>query len=197
MNRTGRSSAPAAANCALRPDQYFRFTWTDAQGQTHHEDYPGLIGLAPQWAAGPLDELGKRMVSACLAARVNYYEVPVMISLRSERPPLKPAPKSTEIRDFPHVEGAFWGNLFTDQPYLNACYNDATVENSREWQRDCAAGHVGENGQIEECGVINIVGPCKYVCQPLKKDSDYYPQCFQRPGQSLDTTKDVITTALP
>ena len=59
-----------------------------------------------------------------------------------------------ELVDYPDVEGAFWGNLFAAQPYINACYNSATVDNSRAYQRDCAAGHLISGSQIVECGVI-------------------------------------------
>lgn len=186
-----------ATGCALTGAQSFDFWWTDSKGKVRSESYPGLLGVAPTWASGPLDEEGQRMVSACLAARVNYYLTPVVISARSLRDPLKTLSSSQELLDYPHVEGAFWGNLFAGEPYLNACYNDATVDNSRAHQRDCAAGHVVSGGQIEECGMIHIVGPCSQVCQGLNGAGQYYPSCVDRPGQGTATTKEVVTTALP
>ncbi|WP_437819651.1 hypothetical protein [Sorangium sp. So ce1078] len=186
-----------ATSCALSSSASFDFSWTDSSGNVRDERYPGLLGVAPTWASGPLDELGQRMVSSCVAARVNYYQVPVVVSARSLRTPLKTLCSSQELIDYPDVEGAFWGNLFAAQPYLNACHNSATVNNSRAYQRDCAAGHLTSGGQIVECGVIRIVGPCDRVCQNLNGAGQYYPSCVDRPGQSTATTKDVITTALP
>ncbi|WP_437546381.1 hypothetical protein WME97_42135 [Sorangium sp. So ce367] len=186
-----------ATSCALNSTAYFAFSWTDSGGTIHNERYPGLLGAAPTWATGPLDELGQRMVSSCVAARVNYYQVPVLLSARSLREPLKTLSSSQELIDYPDVEGAFWGNLFAAQPYVNACYNSATVANSRAYQRDCAAGHLLSDGQIVGCGVIRMVGPCSGVCQSLNGAGQYYPSCVDRPGQSTATIKEVITTALP
>ena len=186
-----------AASCALTGNQRFDFSWTDAQGVAHDESYPGLLGIAPTWATGPLDPVGQRMVSACLAARVNYYRVPVVISARSLREPLKTLATSDELASYPDVEGAFWGNLFADHPFLNACYNGATIANSRSWQRDCAVGHLNEAGEIEECGMIRIAGPCSQVCQALNGAGQYYPSCIEQPGRGPVTMKEVITTALP
>ncbi|WP_437895887.1 hypothetical protein [Sorangium sp. So ce124] len=186
-----------ATSCALNGTASFNFSWTDSSGTIHNEGYPGLLGVAPTWASGPLDEIGQRMVSSCVAARVNYYQVPVLLSARSLRDPLKTLSSSQELIDYADVEGAFWGNLFAAQPYINACYNSATVDNSRAYQRDCAAGHLISGGQIVECGVIHIVGPCSGVCQNLNGAGQYYPSCVDRPGQSTATTKEVITTALP
>lgn len=188
-------------SCALRADQSFSFDWTGSDDVVHSEVYPGLLGLRPAWATGPLDAEGQRMVSACLAARVNYYRVPVLISARSLRDPLKTLVDSQELADYPDVEGAFWGNLFSATPFLNACYNSATVANSRDWQRDCAVGHLtgddDDDDETVECGMIHIVGSCSGVCQSLNGAGQYYPSCIERPGAGSSTTKEVITTALP
>ena len=119
------------ASCALTSNQSFSFSWTDLLGTVHNEVYPGLLGLAPTWTHWPLCIEQQRMVSACLAARVNYYEVPVVISARSVTEPLKTLTSSQEKIDYPHIEGAFWGNLFAPVPFLNACYNSATVKLAR------------------------------------------------------------------
>jgi len=185
-----------AASCALSPSQTFSFQYTDAYGAAHNEAYPGELSLAPGWGTGPLDVLGQRMVSGCLAARVNYYGVPVMISVRSLIEPLKTLVSSQELVDYPDVEGAFWGNLFAPSPYLYACYNEKTIANSRANQRDCAAGHLSGSSTLE-CGPIHIVGACKSVCQKLNGAGQYYPSCVERPGVSTVTTKTIITTALP
>jgi hypothetical protein len=137
------------------------------------------------------------MVTGCLAARVNYYEVPVVISMRSVFEPLKTMSSDAEILDYPDVEGGFWGNLFAPQPYINACYNSETVANSRTFQRDCAAGHLDATGTPVECGPIHIVGACSSVCMSLNGGGFYYPACRDRPGISGSLTKAVVTTSLP
>lgn len=191
-----------AVGCALTSNQSFNFTWTDAGGAAHNESYRGELGVAPAWATGPLSSDGQRMVSACVAARVNYYQVPVVISMRSLTEPLKTLTGTKELADYPDVEGAFWGNLFGSQPVIHACYNSATVSNSRAHKRDCAAGHLTVDPQtgaqtITECGIIDIAGPCSQVCQTLNGAGQYYPSCLESPGQTTTTTKLVVTTALP
>jgi hypothetical protein len=172
-----------AVSCALNTNQTFNFSWTDAGGTVHNEIYRGDLGVAPGWATGPLTSDGQRMVSACVAARVNYYQVSVIISMRSLTEPLKTLTGSQELANYPDVEGAFWGNLFGSQPFMNACYNSATVSNSRAYKR--------------ECGIIDIAGPCSQLCQGLNGAGQYYPSCIERPGQGSTATKLVVTTALP
>jgi hypothetical protein len=187
-----------AVGCALTTSQSFSFSWTDGQGALHNEVYPGQLGVAPSWATGPLNLAGQRIVSACVAARVNYYEVSVVISLRSIIEPLKTLTGSAELANYPDIEGAFWGNLFDSQPFINACYNTDKVNNSRAWQRDCAVGHLtGQGTQTVECGIIHVVGSCAGVCQSLNCAGKYYPSCIEKPGSGSTTTKAVVTTALP
>lgn len=187
-----------AIGCAFTPSQSFGFTWTDATNVVHAESFAGELGVAPAWATGPLDATGQRMVSACVVARVNYYQVPVMLSIRSMEYSLRVLSGAQELVDFPHVEGAFWGNLWGPSPAIYACYNGATVANSRAWYRDCATGHLREDGTIEECGIIDVVGPCNTVCASLNGGGQYYPFCVEKPYSAGNAnTKLVVTTALP
>lgn len=192
-----RSFVRYAAACAFKASQSFDFTWTDSDGIVHEESYPGQLGIAPHWATGPLGKKGEHMVSACLAAKVNYYGVPVTISVRSGEQPLRLKPFDDEQDAFPNIEGAFWGNLWDeDGPYINSCYVPANVANSRAQHRDCAAGHVTSNGTIEECGIINIMGPCQSACKNFNYARGNYGQCREA-YKSHKYTKYVITTALP
>jgi hypothetical protein len=193
-----RALVKYTVSCALDSSKSFKFSWKDSKGKTRDESYPGLLALAPEWATGPLtSDDHKRMVSACLAARVNYYGVNVVISARSLTEPLKTLCGSPELVSYPHVEGAFWGNLFTATPYLNACYNSATVSISRQAKRECAVGHLN-GGTTEPCGMIALRGPCSTWCQSLHGAGQYYPSCVDQPGvPNSPTTKAVITTALP
>ncbi len=183
--------------CAFKPTQAFDFTWTDNADLVHDEHYVGQLGLAPQWNSGPLNVKGQHMVSACLAAKTNYYGVHVTISVRSGEAPLRLSSHSDELDDYDRVEGAFWGNLWAPQPYLNACYNSANVDNSRAASRDCATGHLNADGTIEECGIINVVGSCANVCKKYNASRGHYSDCRKQPGVSTKRTDLVITTALP
>ena len=193
-----RALVKYAVSCALPPGQSFDFSWQDSSGAARHESYPGLLGLAPEWATGPLaDETRKRLVSGCLAARVNHYGVQVIVSVRSLVPPLEPPCDSQELVDYPHVEGAFWGNLFTNTPYLSACHDADNVAVSRQAMRDCAVGHLS-GGQTVPCGIIVLRGPCSEWCQTESGAGQYYSSCVDEPDVAgSPATNVVITTALP
>lgn len=182
--------------CAFGAKQSFTFSWTDSLGMAHDESYPGSLGIEPSWAGAPLGPVGQRMVSACLASRINYYGIPVAISARSVTAPLDEL-GSEELAAYPHIEGAFWGNVFTSTPYLNACYDSANVANSRAHLRDCAAGHPNANGTVSSCGMIRLVGDCKAVCPAIDGEGRYWQSCFDGPDASGAATDYVITIALP
>ena len=96
--------------------------------------FPGSIGLADYWIDHRLDVKGQRWITACLLARVNYYGVKVIISLRGVAPQLLVGKHEDER--FSLEEGAFYGNIFDDpnKPLnWNACRG-----------RDAAAGETGD-----------------------------------------------------
>jgi hypothetical protein len=189
-----RSLLRYAVGCAFDSSQSFSFNWTDSSGTVHEESYPGHIGLAPEWTTGPLSAFGGQMVSACLAARTNWYGVPVVISMRSKHDPLWIHVLDEERTAYPFLEGAFWGNLFAPTPYLRACHTEANIAHSRAAQRDCAAGHVDTAGGIETCGIIDIVGTCEEHCKKINVPGQLYWDCTD---PVHGRTNNVITTALP
>jgi len=186
-----------AVGCAFLPSQTFSFSYTDTLGIVHDMEYRGELGVVPSWATGSLDVQGQQLVTACLAARVNYYEVSVTISARSSLEPLKTLSSDAEVVDYPDVEGAFWGNMFAADPFIVSCYHGSTVTNSRTYQRDCATGHVDESGAVVDCGPIQVVGPCSSYCMSLNGGGRYFPACRARPGVNNALVKTVVTTALP
>jgi hypothetical protein len=186
-----------AVSCAFLPNQTFSFSYTDAFGVVHDVVYPGELGIAPTWATGSLSVQGQELVTGCLAARVNYYEVPVTISVRSVLEPLKTLSSDAEVAQYPDVEGAFWGNMFAADPFIVSCYHSATVTNSRTYQRDCATGHVDETGAVVDCGPIHVVGPCSSFCMSLNGGGQFFPACRTRPGLNNALVKTVVTTSLP
>ena len=180
--------------CALPAGEVFPFAWTDGGGLLHEEAYPGQLGLAPGWRTGPLDSASRAMVSACIAARTNYYGVQVELSLRAAEGPLS-AVDPAEMKAFSKLEGAFWGDLFdASGAGLRACFTAANKEGSRKWLRECAAGHVEPGGSVVACEHITVVGACEDLCDAPTASAPYYTRC-QDPAQGEVTR--LITTALP
>jgi hypothetical protein len=180
--------------CAFARGQSFSFTWYDSSNTPHPETFTGLLGLASGWATGAVGKASQRWVTACLASRVNWYGTPVMLSSRGAHPSLR-TQSSCERSAYPSEEGAFYGNLFQDSPAIYACYNEANAAHSRSRLRDCAAGHIDESGQIEDCGPVQILGSCADYCAPLDAAGLYYPGCARVLGGP--TIAAVITTFLP
>ena len=151
-------------SCALPGGQSIVFDWTDSQSQLHEETYYGALGLAPDYGKDAATELPvgqQEWLSACIAARTNYYGVSVTISMRGDTGPL--TTDESEQTAFNKQEGAFWGNLFADPPTLKSCHNTSNLAHSRTRLRECAAGH-DESGNISACGPIVRAGDCSSVC---------------------------------
>jgi hypothetical protein len=183
-----------AVSCALTPSQSFTFTWTDLQNEVHEEVYPGLLGLAPDWAERGLTETEQRWITACLGARTNYYSTTVLISARGGHSAL--ATDQAERDSYSAREGAFWGNIYGTNPFMKACHHTANVANSRSRLRDCAAGHL-DGGTTYPCGIIEITGDCDALvgdpaaprCTAPAQGEDGFPSCEQ--------VSEVITAFLP
>ena len=180
-------------SCALNDMQTFSFSWIDAIEVLHNEHYQGHLALEPSWSTGPLSASGARWVSACLASRVNYYGEHVIISSRGSISVLS-GPGATEQSGYQMLEGAFWGNLYTDPPELYACHYATNDAHSRSKLRDCAAGHI-VNSVPQDCGIIHIVGTCDTACQTINAEGTFYPSC--RPDSGAAWTDQVITVFLP
>ncbi|GAB4561471.1 MAG: hypothetical protein Tsb0020_09010 [Haliangiales bacterium] len=141
--------------CALYQDD----SVTIYQGDGTAKDYHGSLGLAPSWGQEALSDADAAKVSACIGARSNGVGQTVSISLR--HPELYTGPVERDV--FSTHEGAFWGSLFADEPYISAC----TVEGGGLSGRICA--------ESESCGFV-VKGDCAEVCaayDPL----DGYSMC--------------------
>jgi hypothetical protein len=164
-----RQLAQYTASCALDPSQSFDFSWVDATGVTHDESYPGLLGLATDWAGQPLSSVFEQeWVSACLISRVNYLGVTVELSSRGLFPGLDDTPES-ELDAYTMQEGAFFGNVFTTIPTAYACDYVPDDAYSQSQDRFCAAGYVDASGDVDSCGIIQRLGSCDDYCTPLSR----------------------------
>jgi hypothetical protein len=160
--------------CSLTPQQSFSFSWTDSENIPHDEVYVGSLGLAPSWAARGLNETEQRWVSACIGSRVNWFGVPVLISMRGSHSAL--AVNAAERTTWSFREGAFWGNLFTTTPTLYTCYDPDQIEHSRAKLRDCAAGH-WDGSTTTGCGSVLRMGSCNTTCVAPADSTDGFPAC--------------------
>ncbi|WP_437826487.1 hypothetical protein [Sorangium sp. So ce1153] len=188
-------------SCSLRPDQTFSFSWTDSAGVVHPEVYRGELGIAHWWATGAItnDTYVQRQITACIAARVNWYGVHVTISLRNaETASMGSSP--AERAAYTVREGAFWGNLFASTPYVRSCYSPAGVARARQLQRDCAAGHVTVDPATgatttQQCGPMTIVGSCDVLCNRVDANGGFYAGCLENPATSAWVRTDVVVTS--
>ena len=118
-----------------------------------------------------LDTNGQRWVTACLLARVNYFGVKQIISLRGVAPQLSVTPE--EAQSYSLQEGAFYGNIFAnlDAPLdRNACRGKDQVagEQAGLELRACAETDVDDPTHTK-CG-FKYAGDCgnftRSVTQP-------------------------------
>ena len=146
-----------AVQCALEAGEQVTIYAGDGSARI----YSGAMGLAPGWKTGPLSKRGQRAVSACLAARANALEQPVQISLRGPRI----ATAAAERALYSTYEGAFWGDVFGDEPYIESC----VVEGGGLSGRICAEG--------DDCGFTHM-GDCARACDPTRDPSDgHFVRC--------------------
>jgi hypothetical protein len=148
----GRDVLLYLARCALNDGDVLVATHGN---QTY--EFPGLLGLAPEWEHRGLTDSEARWISGCLIAHVNAFDVSVEISLRA---PQRIQAVGQEAYDFPVYEATFFGHVFDDETLeAYACVgNDVEIATShapdRAW-RVCA-----DHGPCE----VTEVGHCRDVC---------------------------------
>lgn len=120
------------------------------------EHYPGLYGLAPEWADSDCDDSCQRWVSACVLAHANAFGNPVTVSLRGEHPGFSWT--GEHERGFAIQEAAFYGNVFASPPELFACAGDGIrVDSTVYAERLCSVSGL--------CGVL-FTGECHHAGSP-------------------------------
>ena len=124
-------------------------------------EFPGQLGLAPEWLGKKLSREGKGWISACIFSRVNAHDTAEEISLHGEHPELTVS--VGEAMQYTVEEGAFYGNLFTPNNEPIAWYacrgeGQAAGESGGLVLRDCAEPDPA-NPHITQCG-FNYAGDC-------------------------------------
>ena len=100
----GRITVSYLVRCALPLGQ--SITKKDQNGTSY--TFPGLIGVAPNWANNACDTACQESVSACMMAHLNVAGVHVPIWLDSPVSAIGYGSSSS----YPNEEGTFFGNLF-------------------------------------------------------------------------------------
>ena len=172
--------------CALDPSQSLTFSYTDTTGTLQTVTDDGQLGLDSSWATQPLTDVGTQQdISACLAARTNYFGITVHISVRGEQDVLQGSTSPAELAAYPYVEGAFWGNLFAPTPSLYSCYDRANAAHSDADMRVCATGYTEPNGQVVPCGMITLTGSCWEQCDWFDQEGQLYRDCGDSRSHSI------------
>jgi hypothetical protein len=150
-------------------------------------EFPGELGLAPQWLDAPLDPSGQRWVSACIFSKVNAHDVALPISVRGPSSALTVT--QDERQAFPLEEGAFFGNLFVplSQPIQwFACRgkDQARGETGGLIDRDCTEPDPAHPG-LTQCGFF-FAGDCgdfavKHSCEAFFEFGTFYLGCHTKP----------------
>jgi hypothetical protein len=137
-------------------------TIVDATVDGLNYGFPGSLGLAPAWSQRALEPMEARRVSSCILARINHFGVTVQLSLRASGVIEADAEERT---GFTLHEGAFFGNIFTDEFPAYVCTGDAIPDRDRRLdalRRVCSVAdgtRTADGRPLTYCGFI-VVGPC-------------------------------------
>jgi hypothetical protein len=123
----------------------------------------GVLGLAPDWSSGKAATTAEQqLVSACLAAHVNMYGIPVPIAVEGRTAKGAQIPISAgELTTYSWREACFFGNLFNGEGvFLN--FDHSNWPTSSSSARGCA---VDINGKSVACTPIVTTGnECRDDC---------------------------------
>jgi hypothetical protein len=150
----GRDLLTYIARCAFTEGDVLIASY---EGQTY--EFPGLLGLAPEWEHRGLSLSEQRVISACLLAHVNAFGTSVLVSLRSEGYIPSGADERTT---FPVYEATFFGQVFGEGAlHTYVCQGDeqeiALAHSASRTLRVCSDG-------TNECGIVSL-GRCRDVCE--------------------------------
>ncbi len=183
----------------------------------NHCTFPGNLNLAPKWTDHKLDSKGQGWISACLFSRVNANQIAEAISLRGTHMGLTVSLDEMEL--YTMEEGAFYGNLFIDDPNPNtkpdwhacrgagkaACMGD--IGCGGLGNRDCAAENPATPGYTYcgfkyagDCRDFTPAVPSAYACRTWDSAAGIYGDCYEKSGKNGQPNgctkkyREVITT---
>jgi hypothetical protein len=127
--------------------------------------FTGELGLAAEWAQRPMSEQEQKRVSACILARMNYSGRHIPLWVRPASSLYGAAPESghdqLQTQDLAHLEGIFFGNLFSTPTQRYACWGEHLPLARKQLEkmgRVCALPSES-SGTKSRCG-IELVGAC-------------------------------------
>ena len=152
----GRELLHYVAKCALVPGDILV-----AEHEGLEYEFPGLLGLAPEWEHGALSTSKQHLMSACLIAHVNAYGRSVTISMRSQD--VLDADED-ERHIYPVYEGTFFGQVFGgDDIEAYGCQgSEPSIARAHSSDRDLRVC----TDASEDCSVISL-GRCRDSCATL------------------------------
>lgn len=172
LTEDGRQLLRYMAKCALEEGENLVFKVDEVV-----YEYPGYLGIAPDWKYQALSLSERHAVSACLLAHVNHFGVSVIISVR--RHGLDDVTDEELIR-FPQYEGTFYGDIFSLAQPMYACMGDPAPDFSVEYpNHDTSHGDrllrrctdlSSDSASQTECDFM-YVGSCSDVCDTTIGDS--------------------------
>ena len=171
---------------------------------------PGLLGFAPEWKQGALDETAQRVMTGCLMAHVNAFQIQVPISVRTAG---KGEASPEEQQLFPAQEMSAFGNYFDADPaqrFLHICFGEG-VARALGFEGGVGGGRpayldLRVCSTQDACG-FNRVGACFAWPQVLGIDKtacsdasgSFYSGCHERPIQldpATQTWDETVTVYL-
>jgi hypothetical protein len=166
VTEDGREVLKYVAQCALRDGDILV---AEQAGVTY--EFPGLLGLAPQWETAPLPAGSQRAVSACLLAHVNAFGVSVPISLR-DKGALLSTPDERIL--YSVYEGTFFGQVFEAGAFrtysCQGSVSTAALEHSADRSLRVCTDDTGE------CDIVPV-GRCLDVCE-LRHPDEGWVNCW-------------------
>jgi len=149
-----------AVRCALPAGKTLTMTRADGRSVS----YPGVIGLAPEWADGVCNGSCQEKISSCLASFFNRTGKHVSVNLVSAAPSFaKTIGADSDDLTFPYQEGAFFGSFWSDEVF--ACQGSAASV-AAQVKRFCAAEPSSCNTVLKDAGSCEKA--CDFACGPGK-----------------------------
>jgi hypothetical protein len=151
----------------------------DHDGATYA--WPGVLGVAPAWADGPISATDQELVSACLAAHTNGYGLHVMISVRGYKADgTTIAVTAEEAAGWTFREACFFGNLF-DAYGVGVALEPDLLDPKYSTPRGCAT----EFGVSQQCSpMTQSADLCSTYCS-VGPDGKTWQTCTLPDGRTF------------
>lgn len=168
---------------------------------------PGHFGLAPNWEGAALTTSERRYVTACMAQRLNAYEVAIKILLKGRNKAINTVPHLDA--KYPFHDSTVWGDLFSSVTPLGPPENPSDLpsppfelfacsDSGLEWA--CSNGgiippndwlHLRICDTLNLCG-LTVLGSCSNpgICTV---NASGYPTCAAPGGSFIETVHVQLT----